>query len=458
MRYVRTVQYNDVEGGLYVCSFTSRTTAADVQRGGRNISDALATWLAGKYVLTQRVYEQDGTYRYRVYPPFLPARLRKDALRATIAPNVFIFVGRNGNCRGYRNDEAFFAFCTRCGFIMHVSDVASHIATHRHNATFCRDCGRVVRRRVERDACLCSSCRAKQNAVQHGYHDRPNKSAPIFSAPNNRATALHVGAEIEVDGSNGIDAERFCHEANAKANKEPFAPRWEFERDSSINGGVEVISAPKTWRDWVANRDEVEAIYTAARNYDGAFNDYNGLHFHFDRVFFGDRVRENGVKMKYYVNKFYNLFMFLSFRPFDTRTNYSYAARDIDCCDLFKAVAHYPSHSSAFNNAAGDDTFELRTFGGKINTAARFYVALDIVYALAKWSKSTPFALTEKASEVTLVRYLHNPKAVAEELTAWKADSASLYNHTNTDTKRQIDAFLTACAARSAKEAGLCVL
>lgn len=441
----RMVKYAEsVEYGLYMANLTTRGTRQEVQRAGRNISPKLADYMAGTCILVTKRYGVDGIARWYPLAAMFPRSLRGDALRASFA-SVINVSGVEPSAQG-ELENGHIVFCRACGEVLRPSSAARH--SHNRAGLRCADCGGALRGKIQRGARLCPSCKAKRNATLRGYHNSDEIREPTFTAPNRRGNDLHIGAEIEIDGVEGMRREDYCAEAN-KANRNAYAVKWVFETDGSIHNGVETISTPRTWRDWSNARGEIATIYAAAKNSGGAFNQFNGLHFHIDPVYFGTKASEAGVKIKYLVNKFYDVFMALSFRPKrDGGTGYGYTRRDSAANTLFGAVRCYTDHSSAFNVEASGNTFELRTFGGEVDTPARFNCALDIVFALAKWAKNTTFGATEKAAPRDIVKYLHNARNVAECVREWTT-SAHAIEPPSPAQRAALADFISACEKRA---------
>ena len=180
-----------------------------------------------------------------------------------------------------------------------------------------------------------------------------------------------------------------------------------------LRDGIEVITAPTTWAGF--KKQDFPSFYTYANTH-GDFNKRNGLHFHFDRAFFATEDRDNALKAAVLIDlmvyKYFDFFATICRRPAG-QFNYAYKKEGVR--NLLTASTNNANraHSMAVNQS-GENTIELRIFGGYIKTAADFYAALDIAQALARWAKAAPLSTADKATPCALVKYIKDPPAVLD--------------------------------------------
>lgn len=403
-------------GGFYdvVCVHAD---AERVFRGTSGWTEADCKKAAGRYAL---VYPSGRAYiiasAAHVYEKGIDA-----PLSAPSAPNVGGALEEEIRRLSRVDAGDVLYFCTSCGFI--TTDKAAAEA-HRcvEPSRACCACGGAIPLRKRRaGAILCPRCARTQAAALYSYHSRPHRSEPLFTAPDARASRLHIGAEIETECKHGKSEREMAAAFSELLNKDPYRPRAAFESDGSLrNGGVEVITAPMTWSEWTALYDAIKGVYTyTARAHT---SEACGVHFHIDAAYFGDAAEAARVKLDFMFNAFFNDF----WQPLSGREGTSHYAipKDFDgakksviratCCSLIGRGERYCAV-----NLTGSRTIEVRLFGGGgIDNVDAFFAALDLVQAVARWAKRVSEAAFVRATPRDIVPYLRDVRRVMRYMAA----------------------------------------
>ena len=407
--------------GVFSVSFASATPER-ILRGSTGISQRAAKYLAGKFV---PLVCKNG--RLYLIPELTPAGIPTDGSLNANVFDCYEVINVELSAQDYPHTARY--LCTTCGRIC--------LVNHCDNIPRCRRCGKPLKTAEEIEAHCCKECKRRDTAHIYSYHGRPYRSAPRFTRPEQRETELHVGAEVEIGGSDGaMSRSGFSSAVDKILNPNPFLPFIEFETDGSIEDGVECITAATTWAEF--RRKDWAAFYAEAENAEGEFGRVNGVHYHFDRAYFGRRDMLASVKIEALLYKFFEFFRTISGRKKD---NFGYAAKKSGVDDIEGAItyAHYKEHSLAVNTSNGG-TIELRIFGGKIDGADDLLATRDIAEAVAKWAKKASLAAVVRATPLSLVRYLHNPQRVATWCEERLADRTAAHNDNKT-----VLAFVAAC-------------
>ena len=290
----------------------------------------------------------------------------------------------------------------------------------------CRDCGATLETEAERERGTCDECWRNRAARIYSYHRRPHKTTPLFTAPNGRSKWLHIGVEDEVDGKGGdLLRTEFARTVSAAFNSNADAPVIEFENDCSTNEGVECITAPLTFSAHKKLAAAYNTLYSAATEYGGGFHKVNGLHFHLDRAFFGDDWSAQ-IYLECMVYKYMSIWKHISGRT-DEANTFNYARRKSAVKSLLTAAANTDDQDHYYAlNGYGRDTIELRWFGGTIDTADRFFAALDIAQALAEWAKKAVAAegRRDNFAPASIVPYIRDASNVLAYIDLLPAQAA----------------------------------
>lgn len=342
-------------------------------------------------------------------------------------------------------------FCTSCGCVMTDKAAAeAHRCVERSRA--CCACGGAIPSRKRRaGATLCPRCARTHAAALYSYHSRPHRSEPLFTAPDSRASRLHIGAEIETECKRGMSEREMAAAFSDMLNKDPYRPRAAFESDGSLrNGGVEVITAPMTWSEWTALYAAIKGVYTyTARAHT---SESCGVHFHIDAAYFGDAIEAARVKLDFIFNAFFHDV----WEPLSGRegTSHYAAPKDFDgakksviratCCSLVGRAERYCAV-----NLTASKTIEVRFFGGGgIDGAEAFFAALDLVQAAARWAKRVSESAFVRATPRDIVPYLRDARRVLRYMAAREGAVSD-------DERTELDAFRAACE-RVAGGSGIC--
>lgn len=426
--------------GSYVYDLR-RATADRLERLSTGFTRDALDILAGRFVMMESFFNDEGTIRFRPVAEQFTADER-----VALGDGSFAFTAfRNAFYYEWDNDAFRFAgMCTECGKVFYRIP-----ASHTCGAISCNDCGTELHTDDEKRVHLCTSCLAERIARKHGYHGRFFRSTPVFEKPEARPTEFHFGGEIEVDGygrgSSFGDEE--TGEFSRMMNSDPFAPFMEFEGDASLCGGVECITRPMTFSGFWKMRKKLNAFYDKAREFGGVFERANGLHFHIDRTAFGESVEERGkcaVLIEMMVYKYFDFFKLISRREAGC---FGYAKKKDGVDGLYSAFTHatYQEHTLAVNGS-GTNTIEIRFFGGHISTGDEFLACLDIVQALARWAKCATLGTAERATPCDLVKYIRK----CDNVLAFVEGVIPKAPHTSNGDRWHRD-FVTALKARIAR-------
>lgn len=343
-------------------------------------------------------------------------------------------------------------FCTSCGFVTSDKAAAETHKCGRRGDRVCCACGGAIPLRARRaGATLCPRCAQTHAAALYSYHSRPHRSEPLFTAPDSRASRLHIGAEIETECKRSNSEREMAAAFSELLNKDPYRPRAAFESDGSLrSGGVEVITAPMTWSEWTALYDGIKGIYAVAAR--AHTSEACGVHFHIDAAYFGEAAEAARVKLDFMFNAFFHDF----WQPLSGREEVSHyaAPKDFDgakksiiratCCSLVGRCERYCAV-----NLTPAKTVEIRFFGGGgIDGADAFYAALDLVQAAARWAKRVSEVAFVRATPRDIVPYIRDVRRVLRYMSA-RAGAVGV------DERADFDAFKASCE-RVAGGEGIC--
>lgn len=305
----------------------------------------------------------------------------------------------------YLKDDCKNYFCTACGKFF---DNANN---HDCNAVYCERCGeRLTSQEVKFGRC--KNCALEYASRLYGYHRRPNREDVVFERPHLRDSYCHLGIELEVD-RNGRFTDSQRKKLAEAINPDIFNPVCMFEEDCSI-GGLEAIFQPLTYKGINNLYDHFNKFYKTALDEGGIFRDKNGLHFHIDLQYFGERGTEERGKglamLIYIVNIFFDFWATISHRRHD---GFHYTRKKDEVRGITTAIASIrnASHYDALN-AERVNTAEVRFFGGYIDCVEDLTASADIVNALARWAKTASLGQVDKATPASIVRYINDPANV----------------------------------------------
>ena len=240
------------------------------------------------------------------------------------------------------------------------------------------------------------------------YHDShqdaiifyPEKSSSDRVTAPTRKISAHIGGEIEVDTD---DAPRLSRSTMADHIVDIFDdPRFfHFEDDGSLSeDGWENITQPCTLEYWLSIRDKVTEMFRyLVSNKMSAHNVGTcGLHFHIDRVYFGNEVQQDAAiaKLLYIFEKFRTELIKFSRRSRGQIKDWTkflnvkeripqgeeWIKNEVDKARRGKQYDRYMAV-----NLTNEDTVEIRLWRGTLNINT-FYATLKFTFRLAELCKT----------------------------------------------------------------------
>ena len=391
------------DAGVYAVSMPAN--AARIEQASRGMDGAVAAWLAGRRVVVQLV---DG--RYYLIKEFTPSAIYKaiaegGSINASAAES-WARTGANGYLSYEGSSLVRYAICSRCGAIYNILNGCGCVSK-------CRECGAVLRTAAEKKYHLCADCQKGANGRVYDYHRRQwgrRADGARFTYPKKRKDVLHAGIEVEIGGNEyEMESEDFARDCNGLVNRDVWRPLVEFERDGSIEGGVECITAALAWSEFCGI--DWAKFYELAEENGGEFGSVNGVHFHIDRAFFGNGADLAAIKIETLIYKYFDFWKLASGRR---AGNFGYACKKTEVNDFGSACVHASRRAHSFAvNTSGMATVELRIFGGEIATAEDLRACRDMAEAVAIWAKKSTIAAVLKATPSAIIKYLHEPANVA---------------------------------------------
>ena len=425
--------YESTSCGCFVYDFTD-VDGESLFKASKGYTLEQCKKFAGKKLIL--AYSAIQSRRVYVLPEFFPEEVLRgtfnyDAIRQYNEPEGANYI--------INSRKTYPFFCTACGKQLTENDGKTHNCLA---SDICRVCGAKLTTDSEEKAHMCKHCFEKMYNVQYDYHGRKNRVKPLFESPKKREKLLHIGAEIEVNQTDD-EATKNVKNFGRILNKDCYAFA-EFERDGSlVNGGCEIITAPTTVNGYYKRYADIDAFYKKAIEEDCVFgvidSEMNGLHFHLDREFFeGASVPAAGI-IQYIIYSNYQFFASISHRD---KYHLDYAC-NVDSrkeIDASYRNATTSNHEYAVN-VSNAGTLELRIFGGKIDTANKFFAALDITQAIATYAKKTPTYKVKNFKLADLIKYLRDPSNVAAFVRDVSRSDAAYFEEAKADR----EAFATAC-------------
>lgn len=234
------------------------------------------------------------------------------------------------------------------------------------------------------DGCYyCEDCAPEQSELQnYGYKPEPE----FFGEPE----ALHMGVELEIDGS--CDVSDFVSEA--------ATPEIYFKEDGSLTAGesVEIVSHPCTLE---YHKGLWDGIIGAAKSNGFTSHDAGtcGLHVHVDREYLGQFKTEQDYTTACIIllfDKFWNELVKFSRRTeyqldrWCERTGLELTKADMTApekvADKLQDKAHNEGRYKAVN-LQNRNTVEFRLFRGTLRRET-FYATLELCHVIVDWCKT----------------------------------------------------------------------
>lgn len=425
--------YESTQSGCYVYDFTE-VDAQSLFKASKGYTLEQCKKFSGKKLIL--AYSAVQARRVYVLPEFFP----EEVLRGTFNYDAIRQYCDCGGANFIVNSRRTYPYyCADCGKRLTEEEAKTHNCLA---PDICRVCGRKLTTDGEKKAHICAHCFDAAYNKRYDYHGRKNRAKPLFEKPKKREKVLHIGAEIEVNQTDD-EATKNVKNFGRILNKDCYAFA-EFERDGSlVNGGCEVITAPTTVDGYYKRYADIDAFYKKAIEEGCIFGvidgEMNGLHFHLDRDFFeGASVPAAGI-IQYIIYSNYQFFASISHRD---KHHLDYAC-NVDSrkeIDASYRNATTSNHEYAVN-VSNSGTLELRIFGGRIDTADKFFAALDITQAIANYAKKTPTYKVKDFRLADLIKYLRNPSNVAAFVRDVRSDETAYYDEAKTDR----EAFAEVC-------------
>ncbi len=231
--------------------------------------------------------------------------------------------------------------------------------------------------------CYCEDC-APNNSGILGYNEKPEPE--FYGDPK----ALHMGVELEIDGSCDVDS--FVSEA--------ATPEVYFKEDGSLTAGksVEIVSHPCTLG---YHKGMWDRIIGTAKDYGFASHDAEtcGLHVHIDRDYLGQFETEQSYTTACIVmlfDKFWQQLVRFSRRTeyqlgqWCERTGLELTKADMSApekvADKLQDKANNEGRYKAVN-LQNSHTVEFRLFRGTLRRET-FYATLELCQVIVDWCKT----------------------------------------------------------------------
>ena len=201
----------------------------------------------------------------------------EDCYQCVRAEDAFVYNNSYICANCYENN---YITCERCGEICFIDD-----ATRFDDCYYCNYC-------------------YEQVLEDCGIHTYDYKPFCEFLNNENESSSreenLHVGIELEIQGSNMIG---FCKEMSDKYDYDDG--HFYLKRDGSLDdNGVEIVSQPMTYN-YITENEDWKYCFKTMHNYDMKNTVGCGLHFHLDRNY----LKETNIQtIDYIVNIFSDYF------------------------------------------------------------------------------------------------------------------------------------------------------
>lgn len=277
----------------------------------------------------------------------------------------------------------------------------------------------------------CEPCYQKKLAEARRYRSRQGyswKPDPIFNQGDKRSKVLHMGYELEMEDYHGEydldpdDAVEFIHE---KLNKNGDDLTIYCKSDGSLrDGGVEMVSHPRTLDYFMKRKPEFEETYNKLRE-EGWVSEKGGdcgMHVHIDKAFLGKDVDYVCAKIGYIFALFWDELFCISRR---TERGLGYCAKndikttddkqqiirkikDQKCESRYVAVNNQPKH-----------TLEIRLWRGTLNTNM-VMATLDLTRAIVLCAKKYSINTLQRISFgdiINKMKYEENKNVILARLT-----------------------------------------
>lgn len=244
---------------------------------------------------------------------------------------------------------------------------------------------------------------AVHSAQLQGYHDHTRDYAHTLKTSSSDNLDEKIGIELETEqGRSSTSRSDYCAKIDSEINCNER--HVHFERDGSLDNGVEIITEPMTLEYWNAQKDGIWKQLLNICNsmgYQSHNGGHCGLHVHFSKTFFGTTTSEQQQKLdtlllffENYKDEIIKLSRRESFGYCEILSNTSYDLRSIGDAKLRDKIRQSrgfidyqktrTGHSDAVNiNASTGKTFEIRIMRGTLKHET-FAACIEFIVNLIK--------------------------------------------------------------------------
>lgn len=224
------------------------------------------------------------------------------------------------------------------------------------------------------DAYYCEYCYFENNHDGRGdsiitsYHGHNDYEKCSFMDRSDRARVPHIGMELEVHNSSGVE------ECDAESVYDSLGDYVVFEEDGSIDPGFEIITRPASLDYHLSRKEDWEKAskYLVENGYRSHDTSCCGLHTHIDRKYFGT----SSYAQQLAESKFLFIFMkhWESLAKCSRRRDFYWCQKNPchDIEDIVSASKDYDKKRYHFGhnvavNIQNRETIELRIWKGTLN-------------------------------------------------------------------------------------------
>ena len=261
----------------------------------------------------------------------------------------------------------------------------------------CLDCGERFRYEDDLhevdDGWYCDDCWEDHKPIISDYHTMKDYGDIHFYGDESRRDSIYMGFELEIDADH-----RFNRESIAEELQSRFGDFLNYEKDSSILNGFEIISQPASLSYHMSIMPKYSDAFRYLLDNDIKSHDAGscGLHIHLDRRYFGHKEDSSIAKLLYIFEKFRPELMRFSRRTEAQASDWARSRKQNyggNGTWIKEAVAQSKFYSSYQNryyavNLCNNNTIELRLWRGTLN-AETFEATLKFTARLAEICKYT---------------------------------------------------------------------
>jgi hypothetical protein len=265
----------------------------------------------------------------------------------------------------------------------------------KKNYYFCEEEKRYRHNNVEKNiyenkqVCIFCLNNLKKGLKHHCY--TPENIVFLHKQDESRENNLHIGIELEIQGSNINNLVLFNKEV-----KKQYSDYFYLKADGSLNEyGVEIVSYPMTCN-YIEHNDIWKKLFKTIQKHNMNNTENCGLHFHLDKTYFTD---DNIKVIDYIVNTFYEKIMDLTGRD-------EYELRDYAALQFKKenewGTRIYNRYSAV--NLENENTIELR-FCKSTDDYDVFIERLKLILIIVNIAKQYSFKEVLKFTNIDIHRF-----------------------------------------------------